>query len=136
MKKLLTKSEFQIDNRLRMTSEFILDPETPFEQLDVSEAFEHLTEKERKYLHYYSKVRIKKTVFVFIMTSNFLSYYHLQACWYGTLISFIQSSPEAPLIFSFFNRLFTAESVESLRQASSGKVSNEDFKVINLLLIP
>lgn len=36
--------------------EFILENESPFEQLEVSEAFENLSDKERKYLHYYTKV--------------------------------------------------------------------------------
>jgi hypothetical protein len=39
------------------TKEFVLELNTPFEELECSEAFENLTEKERKYLHYYSKVR-------------------------------------------------------------------------------
>lgn len=36
--------------------EYILELNTPFEDLDCREAFDNLTEKERKYLHFYSKV--------------------------------------------------------------------------------
>lgn len=42
----------------RKPEEFILALDTPYEQLTVSEAFENLTEKERKYLHFYTKVNI------------------------------------------------------------------------------
>lgn len=52
-----------------------------------------------------------------------------QASWYGSLISIIQSSPEAPIIFTFLSRVFTAESVDSLRCKIAGKISDEDFKV-------
>lgn len=41
----------------RKIEEFILPNDTPYEELSVTEAFESLTEKERKYLHYYTKVR-------------------------------------------------------------------------------
>lgn len=38
--------------------EFILDTlHTPFEELDCQEAFDGLTEPEKKYLHFYTKVR-------------------------------------------------------------------------------
>jgi hypothetical protein len=39
----------------RKIEEFILALDTPYEQLSVDEAFEHLTKKERKYLHHYTK---------------------------------------------------------------------------------
>lgn len=37
--------------------EFILEQNTPFEELDCREAFDNLTETERKYLHFYTKAR-------------------------------------------------------------------------------
>lgn len=37
-------------------SEHVLELTSPYEVLDCNEAFENLTEKERKYLHFYSKV--------------------------------------------------------------------------------
>jgi hypothetical protein len=39
-------------------SEHILELNTPLELLDCREAFENLTETEKKYLHFYSKVNI------------------------------------------------------------------------------
>ena len=36
--------------------EFILEQNTPFEELDCREAFDNLSETERKYLHFYTKV--------------------------------------------------------------------------------
>lgn len=53
----------------------------------------------------------------------------LQASWYGSLVALIQSSPEAPLIFSLFNGMFTSESVESLRTACKENVTEEEFTV-------
>lgn len=53
------KRNFSSTIALKMSfnmKEFTLENNTPFEQLEVSEAFENLTEKERKYLHYYTKV--------------------------------------------------------------------------------
>jgi len=104
--------------------EFILELNTPFEELDCREAFENLTENEQKYLHFYTKVSCAFTIKVVS-----LSTFYYQASWYGSLISFVQSSPEAPVIFSLFHRLFTSESVDSLRQASACKVSDEEFTV-------
>ena len=44
--------------KMSLKSEFILELNTPFELLEVSESFENLTEQEKKYLHYYTKVRL------------------------------------------------------------------------------
>ncbi|CRL05528.1 CLUMA_CG018166, isoform A [Clunio marinus] len=85
-------------------NEFVLELKTPFEELDCREAFDGLTEKERKYLHYYSK-----------------------ASWYGSMISFIQTSPESPLIFPLLHQIFNEENVESLRNSTAGKVTSDDF---------
>lgn len=43
--------------------EFILELKTPFELLDCTEAFDNLpSDKERRYLHYYTKVSTKKKI--------------------------------------------------------------------------
>lgn len=43
--------------------EFVLELKTPFELLDCTEAFENLaSDKERRYLHYYTKVSTKKKI--------------------------------------------------------------------------
>lgn len=44
-----------IMNQQKM-QEFVLELKTPFEELDCREAFESLSGKEQKYLHYYTKV--------------------------------------------------------------------------------
>lgn len=41
--------------------EFILEKDTSFEELDCREAFDNLTETERKYLHFYSKVSLQNS---------------------------------------------------------------------------
>lgn len=61
--------------------------------------------------------------FVVWYSRNLLS----QASWYGGLVALVQSSPEAPLIFSLFNRIFASDSVETLKAA--GKVPDDDFTV-------
>jgi glycerol-3-phosphate dehydrogenase len=50
-----------LPNQVKMTQnlqEFILENNSPFEELDCREAFDNLTEKERKYLHFYTKVSV------------------------------------------------------------------------------
>lgn len=51
--------KFVPQKRFKMTQslkEFVLELNTPFEELEVTEAFENLSEQERKYLHFYTKV--------------------------------------------------------------------------------
>jgi hypothetical protein len=40
------------------TKEFVLENTTPIINLDCNQAFQNLTETEKKYLHYYTKVKI------------------------------------------------------------------------------
>ncbi|KAG5673167.1 hypothetical protein PVAND_003235 [Polypedilum vanderplanki] len=84
--------------------EFVLENTTPIVYLDCKQAFDKLTDKEKNYLHNYTK-----------------------ASYYGSLISFIQSSPESPQIFNLIHGIFTSESVDSLRSACKGKVTDEEF---------
>lgn len=115
--------------------EFILELKTPFEELDCREAFHNLSEKEQKYLHYYTKVKSWAICYHLIFVNYKLIF---QASWYGSLISFIQTSPESPAIFSLFHRIFTTENVQSLRKSTAGKVTQDEFTVsdyfINFLL--
>ncbi|CRL05541.1 CLUMA_CG018025, isoform A [Clunio marinus] len=83
---------------------FIIPNSQPIVNLECKAAFDKLTETEKLYAHFYSK-----------------------ASWYGGLIALIQSSPEAPVIFSLFHRVFTAETVESFRKSCADKASDEEF---------
>lgn len=105
---------------------FVIPNSQPIVSLQCSSAFEKLEKQERLYAHHYSKVNINIMFLCFLTFTlrNLL----LQASWYGGLVALVQSSPEAPLIFSLFNRLFASDSVESLRSAA-GKVSDDDFTV-------
>lgn len=107
--------------------EFILENDTPIVNLDCSQAFQKLTDNEKQYLHNYTKVNNLKIVYLHKYLINDLSF--SQASWYGSLISFIQTSPESPLIFSLFHGIFTAETVESLRTSSKEKVTEDEFTV-------
>ncbi|CAO1439060.1 unnamed protein product [Diamesa serratosioi] len=93
-----------MDNSER--KEYILPNSQPVVNLECKVAFDNLTELEKKYAHWFSK-----------------------ACWNGSLISMVQSSPESPLIFALLQRIFHKESVESLKtSASNNGISQDDFK--------
>jgi hypothetical protein len=55
----IKRRDFRSSIVLKMNSnlkEFILENNSPFEQLEVTEAFDNLSEKEKNYLHYFTKV--------------------------------------------------------------------------------
>lgn len=88
---------------------FTYPNDTPFVELDCSSAFNALTEKEKLYAHYLS-----------------------QASWYGGLIVYVQTSPEAPLIFSLLHKLISGEKVEDLKRTAveCGEATEEDVKAL------
>ena len=86
------------------TPEFALPDDQPVALLMCKNDFKKLTYLEKMYAHHFSK-----------------------ACWNGGLISIVQSSPEAPLIFALLHRVFVAESMESFKRncLSNGIKANE-----------
>ena len=87
-------------------SQFLIPNEVPFNFLECKKAFAGLTAKEKLYAHYLCR-----------------------ASWQGALICLLQTSPESPGIFLLFQKIFSAESVESFcaaaQQGESGLSDNE-----------
>ncbi|KAF9798556.1 hypothetical protein SFRURICE_008289 [Spodoptera frugiperda] len=87
-------------------SHFLLPNNQRFVELDSSQAFNKLTDNEKLYAHYLS-----------------------QAAWNGGLIVLMQTSPESPKIFSLLHRIFSMESIQSLREAANEQgVNSDDFQ--------
>lgn len=90
-------------------SDEVYPNDTPILKLDCDAAFQGLTEKEKLYAHFLSR-----------------------AAWYGGLIVLFQTSKESPLIYVLLDRLFRAQSLESLKKLALNDcdVSEVEFKAL------
>lgn len=82
----------------------VLPNEVPIIELQCEDSFNALTDKEKLYTHYLSK-----------------------ACWNGSLISFVQCSPETPVIFILLHKIYLAEPIDELKKKCLDQLSDEEF---------
>ena len=87
-------------------SYFSVPLDTPVCKLDAREAFNGLEKKEKLYAHYLSR-----------------------AAWEGANICLLQTSPEAVPIFLLLKEVLSRQSVASLKKATQGEVSEDEFQV-------
>eukprot|EP00672_Neobodo_designis_P017462 CAMPEP_0174832582 /NCGR_PEP_ID=MMETSP1114-20130205/3750_1 /TAXON_ID=312471 /ORGANISM="Neobodo designis, Strain CCAP 1951/1" /LENGTH=682 /DNA_ID=CAMNT_0016066443 /DNA_START=44 /DNA_END=2092 /DNA_ORIENTATION=- len=76
----------------------------PYFRLQIAQAFAALTKTERLYAHHLNT-----------------------ACWHGASMCAAQVSAESPAILKLFFTLFSNNSVAQLREATAGKVEQDDF---------
>ena len=89
-------------------SQFTLPNDQPIVDLDCKTAFANLTSKEKLYAHHLS-----------------------QASWHGGLIVFVQTSPEAPLIFVLLHKLLASQPLTELKTTAIEKIklTEEEYQV-------
>ena len=92
-------------------SHFTVPLDTPISKLDALQSFNGLDKKERLYCHFLSR-----------------------ACWEGSYICLLQTSPESVPAYLLLREIFSRQSVASLRKAVEGKVTDDEFKVSNYSL--
>ena len=87
-------------------SNYTIPLETPISKLEAEEAFNGLTDDEKRYCHFLSR-----------------------GSWAGAPICLLQTSPESVPLFLLLRQLFSRQSVASLRTALGTNVSDDEFKV-------
>lgn len=66
---------------------------------------------------------------------NFFEIFFFQASWYGSLISFVQNSPESPLIFSLLHRILLKDSPDRLKElATKAGLTDDEFTVTKQIM--
>lgn len=86
---------------------YTLPNDQPIVLLDCDKVFNALTNKEKLYAHYLS-----------------------QAAWFGSLINFVQTSPESPAIFAILHNIYLEDSIDELKKKSlDNGVTVDEFKV-------
>lgn len=92
---------------MKDNSLYTLPNNTSVKPLNCDKAFNGLTNKEKLYAHYLG-----------------------QAAWYGSLIVFVQTSPESPLLFALAHKIFLIEDPENLRKtALDSGITEDEFTV-------
>lgn len=125
---------------------FVLPNKQPIGDLECATAFKNLTDKEKLYAHYFSQVNHHAINYYKIIKENrvndsikffnFFLFLLLKASWNGGLVALIQSSPEAPLIFSLLHRIFHSQSIDELKaSALAAGVGEDDFTVCSIYIL-
>lgn len=89
-------------------SYYTVPADTPVSKLEAKQAFDGLSEQERLYAHWLCR-----------------------ASWEGAPICLLQTSPESVPVFLLLQRLFSCQSVPSLRETATSQcgLSDEQFNV-------
>ena len=91
-------------------SPFLISRDTPINKLCCSEAFQGLTDREKKYAHHLGR-----------------------AGWEGSLICLLQTSPESSAIFLLLQRIFGGQSLSSLKATALKCGMSEDEYQVHLI---
>ncbi|KAL1512766.1 hypothetical protein ABEB36_002298 [Hypothenemus hampei] len=89
-------------------NQYVLPLDQPFVRLEIESAFNGLSDQEKRYAHYISK-----------------------ASWIGSLITFLQTSPESGPIFVLLHKLFSSIKVEEFTKlALQAEFSQDEVKAL------
>ncbi|CAG2166263.1 unnamed protein product [Oppiella nova] len=100
---IITQQGITQSKPIAMSSPHIYTNDSLVVQLDAEKLFNGLTDEESLYAHYMSK-----------------------ASWFGSLINLFQTSPESPLIFTLFRRIFGNQSIDELKSLAQSVAHFDD----------